>query len=142
MNHEKKLKPENLYFWILLLIFLSLGFLIQMQSANAMVAAEVEPGIIELSTTTESGFEVTQFSEKFVRKSNKTWVYFCVKELSRKTKEKCFYGQKDEFKDLKKGMRLNGVEYSLRRRIQNDKGYIPLQKNSYFYAALVIRPQI
>jgi hypothetical protein len=132
---------QKFYFWLLLMVFISLGILIQWDRANARVAAEVEPGIIELSTTHESGFEVIDTAEKQIHNSH--WVYFCINEkAARKFSPKCFYGARDDFKDVKKGLVLNGIQYGLKNRILNSKGNIPLQKNAYFYQALILRPQI
>jgi hypothetical protein len=131
------------YFWMLLLVFLSLGILIQWDRANAKVAAEVEPGVIELSTTTEAGFEVGDVFEKITSKNKTNWVYFCISEKSsKKSSPKCFYGARQDFKTIKKGLVLNGIQFGLKNRIQNSKGNIPLEKNAYFYPALILRPQI
>lgn len=134
---------RRFYFWMLLLIFISLGLIIQLDRANAKVAAEVEPGIIELSTTSEKGFLVEDIADKFVPKSKTHWIYFCISEQAfRRQSPKCFYGTKDEFKSVKKGMILDGLQYGLKNRILNVRGDIPLQRNAYFYPVLIIRPQI
>jgi hypothetical protein len=138
---------QKIYFWILLLIFVSLGILIQFQDADASQAAEIEPGIIELSTTTEAGFKITDVAEKYTPKSKAKWVYFCLYEVTshlknKSDKQKCFYGSRDDFKNVKKGLVLNGIQYGLKNRIYNAKGNIPLQKNAYFYPVFVLRPQI
>lgn len=132
---------HKVYFWMLLIIFLSLGFLIQVQSANAMTAAEIEPGIVELSTTNIYGFEVVAVESKKIK--DKDWVYFCLTEVKPKKthKVKCFYGLKQDFGEVKKGLVLNGLQYGLKNRIHNAKGNIPLKKNAYFYPARVLRPQ-
>lgn len=131
---------NKLYFWMLLVIFLSLGFLIQIKNAHAMVAAEIEPGIIELSTTNFQGFQIKDVLEKKVK--DKTWVYFCLSEkVSKKPLTKCFYGLKQDFREVKSGLKLNGIQYGLKKRIHNSKGNIALNKNAYFYPALIIRPQ-
>lgn len=140
---EGGLMGRRFYFWMLLLIFISLGLIIQLDRANAKVAAEVEPGIIELSTTSEKGFLVEDIADKFVPKSKTHWVYFCISEQAfRRQSSKCFYGTKDEFKSVKKGMVLDGLQYGLKNRILNVRGDIPLQRNAYFYPVLIIRPQI
>ena len=132
---------NKLYFWMLLVIFLSLGFLIQVQNANAMTAAEIEPGIVELSTTNIYGFEIVDSASKKIR--GKEWVYFCVREKmsQKKRKDRCFYGRKQDFSEAKTGLVLNGIQFGLKNRIHNSKGYIPLKKNAYFYPARIIRPQ-
>lgn len=131
---------HKLYFWMLLVIFLSLGFLIQVKNANAMVAAEIEPGIIELSTTVSSGFQIQNFTEKKIK--DKDWVYFCVSEKeSKKPISKCFYGLKQDFREVKMGLKLNGIQYGLKKRIHNTKESVLLKKNAYFYPAIILRPQ-
>lgn len=107
--------------------------------AHSMMAAEIEPGIIELNTTSINGFAITDYAEKKIK--GKTWVYFCVKAERSTKSAKCFYGLKDEFKDVKIGLSLNGLQYSLKNRIVNTKGHIPVQKSGYFYRALIVRPQ-
>ena len=132
---------HKVYFWMLLIIFLSLGFLIQVQSAHAMTAAEVEPGVVELSTTNIYGFEVVSVANKKIR--GKEWSYFCMSEVKPKKsqKSKCFYGPQQDFSEVKPGLILNGMQYGLKNRIHNVKGNIPLMKNAYFYPARVVRPQ-
>lgn len=106
-----------------------------------MTAAEIEPGIVEISTTNIYGFEVTDVSEKKIK--DKTWVYFCMAEKKprKAQKSKCFYGQKQDFGDVKIGLVLNGIQYGLKNRILNAKGLAPFRKNAYFYAVKVLRPQ-
>lgn len=131
---------HKFYFWMLLVIFLSLGILIQVEQANAMVASEIEPGIVELNTTNVYGFEVKEVLERKVK--GKEWIYFCVDEkVSKKPHSKCFYGLKQDFREVKEGMILNGIQYGLKQRIYNGKGYISLKKNAYFYPVLVLNPQ-
>lgn len=132
---------NKLYFWMLLVIFVSLGFLIQIQNANAMSAAEIEPGIVELSTTNIYGFEISDVAEKKIKSQD--WIYFCLseKKSSKAHKSKCFYGLKQDFREVKVGMILNGIQYGLKKRILNAKGNLPLSKNAYFYPARVLRPQ-
>jgi hypothetical protein len=131
---------HKLYFWMLLVIFLSLGLLIQINNANAMVAAEVEPGVIELSTTNTRGFLINDVAEKKVK--DKAWIYFCLNEkVSKKPLTKCFYGLKQDFGEVKPGLVLNGIQYGLKQRIHNAKGNISVHKNAYFYPALILRPQ-
>lgn len=132
---------HKLYFWMLLMIFLSLGFLIQVQKANAMTAAEVEPGIVEVSTTNIYGFEIQDVAERKIK--GKTWVYFCMAEkMPRKQqKHKCFYGLKQDFGNAKVGLVLNGIQYGLKKRISNTKGIVPFRKEAYFYPAIILRPQ-
>lgn len=132
---------HKVYFWMLLIIFLSLGFLIQVQSANAMTAAEIEPGVVELSTTNIYGFEIKEIATKNIK--GKDWAYFCIAEVKPKKahKTKCFYGLKQDFSEVKVGTILNGLQYGLKNRLHNAKGHIPLRKNAYFYPARVLRPQ-
>lgn len=132
---------HKLYFWMLLIIFLSLGFLIQVQKANAMTAAEIEPGIVEVSTTNIYGFEIQDVAEKKIK--NKTWVYFCMAEkMPRKQqKSKCFYGPKQDFGNVKVGLMLNGIQYGLKKRISNAKGIVSFRKDANFYPARIVRPQ-
>ncbi len=131
-------KEMKIYFTLILM----LGFvsaLIFAPKAHSMTAAEIEPGVIELNTTTVNGFSITEYAEKKVR--GKTWVYFCVKAERSTKSAKCFYGLKEEFKEVKIGLTLNGLQYSLKNRIVNTKGHIPVQKSGYFYRALIVRPQ-
>lgn len=132
---------HKLYFWMLLIIFLSLGFLIQIQQASAMTAAEIEPGVVEISTTNIYGFEIVDVAEKKIKE--KTWVYFCVAEKKplKSQKNKCFYGLKQDFSEVKAGLVLNGIQYGLKNRIQNSNGMAPFRKNAYFYAVKILRPQ-
>jgi hypothetical protein len=134
---------QKLYFWMLLLIFLSLGFLIQINDANAMIAAEIEPGIIELSTTNTHGFLIKEVAEKKIK--DQSWVYFCLSEkVSKKPLTKCFYGRKQDFGEVKRGLTLNGIQYGLKSRLENSKvnhGNSFLHQNAYFYPALILRPQ-
>lgn len=136
---------HKVYFWMLLVIFLSLGFLIQVQKAHAMMAAKVEPNVIELSTTHIYGFEVLDVAEKSIKGID--WTYFCIgdakprRSLASKTKIRCFYGLKQDFSEVKKGDILNGIQFGTKDRIHNSKGLIPIKKNAHFYPARVLRPQ-
>lgn len=116
-----------------------MGALLFAPKGYSMMVAEVEPGIIELNTTTINGFEITDYAEKTIQ--GKSWVYFCVQSGKMPKSAKCFYGLKEEFKEVKLGLTLNGLQYSLKNRLVNTKGHIPVQKSSYFYRALVVRPQ-
>lgn len=132
---------QKLYFWMLLIIFLSLGFLIQVQKASAMTAAEIEPGVVEVSTTNIYGFEIQDVAEKKIK--DKTWVYFCMAEKMprKKQKSKCFYGLKQDFGNVKVGLLLNGIQYGLKKRISNANGIVAFRKDAYFYPARIVRPQ-
>ncbi len=132
---------QKIYFWVLMVLFLTLGLLIQVQKAHAFVAAEVEAGIVELSTTSIHGFEVTEVAAKTIK--DKKWIYFCMKEKkSRSSKKvKCFYGLEQDFGEVAAGKILNGVRYGLKDRVFNHSGYIPLRKGAYFYPVKVLRPQ-
>ena len=130
---------QKIYFWVLMVLFLTLGLLIQIQKANAFVAAEVEPGIVELSTTSIYGFEVKEVASKTIK--GKEWVYFCVNERkSRKSKRtKCFYGLKQDFREVEVGKIINGIRYGLKYRIYNSSGNIPLKKNAYRLYRLLLK---
>jgi hypothetical protein len=142
---KEKNMSHKVYFWMLLVIFLSLGFLIQVQKANAMVAAKIEPNVIELSTTNIYGFEVKHVSHRKIK--DVEWTYFCISEakprrsLASKSKLKCFYGLKQDFGEVKVGDILNGIQYGLKDKIQNKRGVTPLRKNAYIYPARILRPQ-
>lgn len=130
---------HKFYFWMLLVIFVSLGLLIQIDRADAMTASEIGPGIVELSTTNVYGFQIEDVLVRNVK--GKDWTYFCLKEkASRKPLSKCFYGLKQDFGDVKTGLVINGVQYGLKNRIYNGKGIIALRKNAYFYPARILRP--
>lgn len=132
---------QKVYFWVLMVLFLTLGLLIQIQKANAFVAAEVEPGIVELSTTSIYGFEIKEVASKTIK--GKDWIYFCVNERKSRSshKTKCFYGLKQDFGNVNAGKIVNGIRYGLKHRIFNRSGNIPIKKNAYFYPAQVLRPQ-
>ena len=100
---------------------------------------EVEPGMLEMTTSNDYGFVVEDIAEKQIK--SKKWLYFCLKEV-RGAEKRCFYGEKSDFNTVKTGLKLNGIQYSLQDRIKNKQGRIPLKNASFFYQAVIVRPQI
>jgi hypothetical protein len=108
------------------------------------VASEISKGVIELRSNLDKGLVIIDTAKKYTEKSGRKWVYFCVVEsdqvrnIDKKRKKKCFYGEASIFDNVKEGKRLLGIEYGLKNRVYNDKGYIPIGSKRYFYPAQVI----
>lgn len=107
--------------------------------SRAYITSDMGDGLIELSTNTDQGFMVTELTHKTITSTGKKWVYFCVSENS-KTSQRCFYGLEHEFRNVKEGMKIIGLQYELKDRIYNNKKLISVGKGRYFYAVKIVRP--
>lgn len=124
-------------------MFLSaLMLVLSTKTAHAFLMAETEPGIAQVRSAQDKGLLITQMHDWKNSKTKKSFVYFCVAEKSKtpnkNADQRCFYGLKSDFAQLKKGQTLLGIEYGMQGRILNTSR-VPFAKNKYFHMALVIK---
>lgn len=109
--------------------------------ANAFVAYETAQGIVEVRSLNDWGLNVTRV-QKRKSANGKRWIYFCVNEITAKNiktpAEKCFYGNPKTFSNVRVGARFRSIEYGLRNRVYNNKGFIAIGSERYFYPVYVL----
>jgi len=130
----------------LIAVFMALmGILLATHQALGYMATEVEPGIVELKQVQEGSFVI----EKVQLAKSRKWIYVAVAEktgLSSKLgassgKLRYFYAPAKDFKvqQLKPKMRIEKLQYGIKRRIINAKGRIPFGNLKYFYRLLDLK---
>lgn len=107
--------------------------------ADAFIANDMGDGILELTTRTDDGFVVQSVARLESEKDKKKIVYFCVTETKGHA-QRCFFGLDREFRNVKEGDKILGLQYELSDRFHNNKKQIPIGDGRYFYSVKVIRP--
>ncbi len=107
--------------------------------SEAFIANDMGDGVLELTTRTDQGFLVRSVARLQSDKDKKKMIYFCISETNGSA-QRCFYGLEREFKNIKEGDKMLGLQYDLSERLHNNKRQIPIGEGRYFYSVRVIRP--
>jgi hypothetical protein len=107
--------------------------------SEAFIANDMGEGILELTTRTDEGFVVRSVTRLRSDKTKAKTIYFCISE-TKGLVQKCFFGLDREFRNIKEGDRLIGLQYEVAERFHNNKKQVPIGAGKYFYSVKIIRP--